>query len=355
MGSFADTNGELVLITGATGHLGFKVLTDALKAGYRVRAAVRSEARADVIVSNPDYKALNISEGQLTFSIVPDLAVEGAYDEVVQNVKYIIHIASPITTGRQFTQEEYKQYFIDPAVAGTLGLLKSAVKAPSVERVVITSSVVAIVNFIEWISGSNKVYQAEDRVSFQGGPYINEFAAYSASKVASLNESEAWYQQQKPHFDLVYIHPSFIEGRDALVKTPEQAMVGTNGVILRVVLGNVAAAPAPGNSVHNDDVARLHVEALHKERIPAGSYIASSNSPRGTLDGTRWETINEIVAKHFPEQVQSGILKNNGLQKTIKSEFDISKTEKTFGWSFQEFEPQVVSVVQMYLDVLNKN
>ena len=32
---------DLVLITGATGHLGFRVLLDALQHGYTIRAAVR--------------------------------------------------------------------------------------------------------------------------------------------------------------------------------------------------------------------------------------------------------------------------------------------------------------------------
>ncbi|KAJ5467714.1 hypothetical protein N7475_005466 [Penicillium sp. IBT 31633x] len=35
-------NKKLVLLTGATGFIGFQTLIDALKAGFRVRCAVRS-------------------------------------------------------------------------------------------------------------------------------------------------------------------------------------------------------------------------------------------------------------------------------------------------------------------------
>ena len=353
MGSIQN-NGDLVLITGATGHLGFKALLDALQAGYRIRAAVRSESKANTITSNPDFKALSIPEGQLTFAIVPDLQTPGAYDEAVKGVKYVIHIASPITTGNQLTSDQFHEYFIKPAVAGTIGMLQSAAKSPSVERVVITSSIVAILNFMTMMTGGDKVITAEDRIATPEGPYANEFHAYSASKTAALNEAEAWIAKEKPHFDLVHIHPSFIEGRDALIKTPEDAMTGTNGVVLRVVLGEKAPFALPGNTVHNDDVARLHVEALNKAKIPAGSYVASSNTPHSTHGGTRWETINEIVAKNFPEQIKAGLLKNTGLQPSVKNDIDVSKTEKTFGWNLQEFESQVKSVVQMYLDVLPK-
>jgi nucleoside-diphosphate-sugar epimerase len=354
MGSIQENNRELVLITGATGHLGFKTLLDALTAGYRVRAAVRSDAKAKVITSNPDFKALNIPEGQLSFVIVPDLQEPGAYDEAVKDAKYVIHIASPITTGGKLTSEQYHEYFVKPAVAGTVGMLQSAAKSPSVQRVVITSSIVAVIPFMTMMGGSDRTYTVEDRIPFPEGPYANEFHAYSASKTAALNEAEAWMAKEKPQFDLVHIHPSFIEGRDALVKNPEEAMVGTNGAILRVVTGQTAPFAYPGATVHNDDVARLHVEALQPSKIPAGSYIASSNTPHGTLGGTRLETINEIVAKEFPEQVKSGLLPNNGLQPSVKVDFDVTKTEKTFGWNLQEFPAQVKSVVQMYLDVLPK-
>jgi nucleoside-diphosphate-sugar epimerase len=352
MGSVPDHTSELVLITGATGHLGFKTLLDALEAGYQVRAAVRSDSKAKLITSNAAFKAANIPEGQLTFVIVPDLAVPGAYDEAVKDVKYVIHIASPIPTGSKLTQAQFKEHFIKPAVQGTVGMLESAAKSPSVRRVVITSSVVAIVPFEKMISGSeDNIYTAEDRVPFSDGPYTDEFQAYSASKTAALNEAEAWMAKTKPHFDLVHIHPSYVEGRDELVHTKEEAMAGTNAIILRAVTGVKAPFPLAGATVHNDDVARLHVDALLVDKIPARSYIANSNTPEGTLNGTQWETVNEIVSRNFPEAIKEGLFSNDGLLSSVHLKFSSEKTEKTFGWKLQGFEAQVKSVVGMYIDV----
>ena len=355
MGSIQDHVSELVLITGATGHVGFKTLLDALEAGYRVRAAVRSESKAQVITSNPVFKAANIPEGQLSFVIVPDLTVPGAYDEAVKDVKYVIHIASPITTGGKLTEAQYKEYFIKPAVQGTIGMLESAAKSPSVRRVVITSSIAAVIPFEKIMSGSDDhTYTAEDRIPFPDGPYVNEFHAYSASKTAALNEAEAWMAKTKPQFDLVHIHPSYIEGKDDLVRTKEEAMVGTNGIVLRAATGVKAPYPVAGTTVHNDDVARLHVESLLVDKITAGSYIASSNTPHGTLNGTQWETVNEIVARNFPEAVKEGVFSNDGFQPSVSVKVSNEKTEKTFGWKLQEFEAQVKSVVGMYIDVATR-
>jgi len=333
---------SLILLTGGTGHLGFKALRDALDAGYRVRAAVRSQAKADSIRNNPLVKATHHVDN-IEFIIVPDLSVPGAYDEAVKGVDYIIHIASPITQGYE-TQEDFKENLIKPAVTGTVGILDSANKAPSVKRIVITSSLVAVASFPTLMGATGEVINSQQRVPFDEGPYPAEFAAYSASKVLALNKAEEWTAQNKPSFDLVFIHPSFIEGRNDLVTSAENVFEGTNAIVLGMAVGKANPGMAlPGVTVHNDDVARLHVEALNP-KIPAGSYGASWNSDE-TLSGSRWETVAEIVKKHFSDFSPNAI-------KSIPVKFDTSSTEKVFGWKFQSLEGQVQSVVGHYVELL---
>jgi len=323
--------------------LGFKTLRDALNAGYRVRAAVRSEAKADSIRNNSLVKATHHIDN-IEFVIVPDLSVPGAYDEAVQGVDYIIHIASPITQGFS-TEEDYKEKLIKPAVTGTVGILDSAKKAPSVKRIVITSSVVAVASFGSIMTPDSPVITAEQRVAFEEGPYPAEFAAYSASKVLALNKAEEWLAQNKPSFDVVFIHPSFIEGRNDLVTSAEGAFEGTNAVILGQAVGKADPNLAlPAITVHNDDVSRLHVEALNP-KIPAGSYGASWNADE-KLAGTTWGDIGAIVKKHFPQ------FSNANAIKSISKHFDTSNTEKVFGWKFQSYESQVQSVVGHYVELL---
>jgi hypothetical protein len=119
--------------------VGFRTLVLALQKGYRVRCAVRNSAGFDKIKSLPPVAPyLN----QLESIVVPDITVDGAYDEAVQGVKYIIHCASPLALPH-FT--DYENEIIAPAVKGTVGMLESANKVPGIERVVITASVASIV------------------------------------------------------------------------------------------------------------------------------------------------------------------------------------------------------------------
>lgn len=87
--------GSLLLITGATGFVGFRVLCFALEYGYRVRAVVRSEAKAEILRSNSDLKALGRLD-HLEFTFVPDFVKSGAFDMATEGVDFIIHCASPI-------------------------------------------------------------------------------------------------------------------------------------------------------------------------------------------------------------------------------------------------------------------
>ncbi|TWU73195.1 hypothetical protein ED733_004315 [Metarhizium rileyi] len=76
--------GNLVLLTGATGMIGFKTLALLLEDGYAVRAAVRTQAGFDKISSLPSVQKYR---SQLTSFIVPEITVPGAYDEAVKGVK----------------------------------------------------------------------------------------------------------------------------------------------------------------------------------------------------------------------------------------------------------------------------
>lgn len=344
------SSSPLVLITGATGHLGFRTLLDLLAAGYRVRAAVRSEAKKQTILSNPVYKALNTPADRLSFVIVPDLTATGAYDDAVKGAGLVVHIASPIPSSASTPASDHKRAFIDPAVRGTVGMLEAAATEPGVRRVVITSSVVAIKPFAQIAAGDGgEATRAEDRIPSPPGPYVNDFEAYSASKVTALNEAERWIADRKPAFDVVFVHPSFIEGRDELATTRAQAGAGTNRYIIMPATGVSNPKPLATALVHNDDVARIHVQALDR-KIPAGSYIASYNS-QGRTDGVQWEDVNKYVSEYFPDAIKTGILSNSGKQHSVENNLDTSKTESTFGWKFQGLDSMVKSVVGHFVEL----
>ena|ERR1700761_4260451 len=87
---------DLVLVTGATGHLGFRTLVFTLEHGFRARIALRRLEQAEKIKSASSIKPFLDS---IEFVQVPDIIAPNAYDEAVKGVKYVIHIASPIYSG----------------------------------------------------------------------------------------------------------------------------------------------------------------------------------------------------------------------------------------------------------------
>ncbi|KLU85178.1 hypothetical protein MAPG_04208 [Magnaporthiopsis poae ATCC 64411] len=294
---------ELVLITGATGHVGSATLLHLLRAGYMVRAAVRSEDKATKILARPRIQqalAANshieaiTGRSQLSFVVVPDITAPGAYDEAARGTTLVIHIASPLVTGDEVPLARHNEYFIRPAVRGTLGMLEAAHRAGTVRRVVITSSIVSLVP-VDRMEGTTATENTTpvrpcDRVPFPEEPYTSEFAAYAASKVASLARAEAWLCQ----------------------------------------IGRTRGIPA----------------ALERDRVPGNrSYVLSDPRP------TTWNDARDIARRRFPEAVESRLLVAKGSVDTTPLPVDASLTEEVFGFKFASFEEQVVSTVSHFLDL----
>lgn len=94
----------------------------------------------------------------------------------------------------------------------------------------------------------------------------------------------------------------------------------------------------------------MHVRALDPKITGNQSFIISSSGH----DGTKWNDVKDIVAKHFPIAVQGEALPSDGDAPTFELRCDSEKVQKAFGFRLQSFEEQVVDVVQQYLEVIGK-
>lgn len=171
---------QRVLLTGANGFVGSHILDQLLSRGLSVRGIVRSQAKAQQVLSDfPNYGS------QLDFGIVPDITAPGAFDKVVQSsppFDTVIHTASPFL----YRVISDNREFLDPAIKGTLEVLKSLkAHAPSVKRVVITSSCAAVVDFsAPAVTTPPKVYTDGDwnPTTWEGALTGTTNNAYQASK-----------------------------------------------------------------------------------------------------------------------------------------------------------------------------
>ncbi|KAG8741620.1 methylglyoxal reductase (NADPH-dependent) gre2 [Ceratobasidium sp. 414] len=197
-----------VLLTGGNGFIAVHITVLLLQRGYRITTTVRSESKTKYL---RDKFSEAVSSGQLKFSIVEDVTVSGAFDEVLKSNSFdaVIHTSSPVITN----PKDIKDDVLIPAIHGTTEILKATkAHAPAVKRVVVTSSNAAIVDR----SKGNRpgyVYSEKDwnPITFEQAQ-TNPWLGYTGSK--TLAEKAAWdfMGAEKPGFDLVTICPPMVYG-----------------------------------------------------------------------------------------------------------------------------------------------
>lgn len=347
----------LVLLTGATGFVGYLTLIDLLNSGYRVRVAVRSQAKANKVSAAPSVKAISPSPNTLSFAVVPDMATDGAFDDAAKDVTYIVHIASPVPSfgaDTALTAEQYEKYFVQDAVASHVNILKSAAAAGgSVKRVVLTSSCMGIMPF-EYYTGAptvdyNVIFGPTSRAPTPTGPFSNEVQAYAGGKVAALNAAEKWMAEngETVAFDLINIIPGFIFGRNELAESVAELRVGsTNSILLNLLLGSKNEWPYNGNAILGTDVAKLHVLALDPKVKGNQSFVASTP--------IIWEDAMDVLRTTFSAELEAGRFSVEGKQPTLPIKMDGTKTEEALGIKFAPYEDQVKQVAEQYLELLAK-
>jgi len=83
----------LILITGATGLLGFRTLVLALQAGYRARIVYRRDGQPEQIRATKSIQP-HLSDTEVF--CVSDMTASDAFDDAVRGVDFVVHIASPV-------------------------------------------------------------------------------------------------------------------------------------------------------------------------------------------------------------------------------------------------------------------
>ncbi|KAI4276541.1 MAG: hypothetical protein LQ337_002423 [Flavoplaca oasis] len=146
--------------------------------------------------------------------------------------------------------------------------------------------------------------------------------------------------------------PSFVVGKHELLTTPED-IIGpktSNAVPLAPIFAEGMPFPLPGNTVHIEDVASIHIAALDPTIEGNQDFVLDA----GGLEGIIWDDAKEIVKRRFPEAVEKGLLPLQGSSATRDSKVDGSKAERVFGLKYKDFEEQIVSIVAQYLEAVER-
>lgn len=253
-----------VLVTGATGYVAGWLVRDLLAAGVTVHAAVRDPESAEKL---HHLKALaENSSGEIRF-FRADLLDDGAFAEAMRGCGTVFHTASPFTSNFTDAQKE----LVDPALLGTRNVLVQATKAPSVRRVVVTSSCAAIYS------------DAADCAQVPGGVLTEavwnttsslSYQPYSYSKTVA--EQEAWrIAESQSGWDLVTINPCLVMGPAIGGKPTSESFS-----IMQRGGGGDFKSGAPRiamGMVDVRDVAEAHIAAAFTPEA-AGRHIVSGHS-----------------------------------------------------------------------------
>ncbi|RPB16966.1 ketoreductase [Morchella conica CCBAS932] len=329
-----------ILLTGASGFIASHILEKLLARGYSVRFTVRSEDKAQKLLAAHSSHA-----SQLDYVLVPDIVVPGAFDAAVQSdppFDGILHTASPF----HFNVTDPQKQLMEPAIQGTVGILQAAQKyAPSVKRIVITSSFAAIFDAAQG-SYPGKTYTEADwnPITWETG-LENPLNGYRASK--KLAEKAAWefVEREKPGFDIATINPPMVFGPPKPYISSLESLNTSNERTLNFIRGKCKQGlPHSGVFLWTDvrEVAEAHILAFEKPDAANKRFLISSNEYFSN------QMIVDIIAKCFPEyadQFPEVREPNDGLPEEGCYKVDNSRSREILGMSYRPLEECVRDLV----------
>ena len=254
-----------VLVTGGNGYVASWVVKRLLEMGLDVHATVRDP---DDPRKTAKLAALaRDSPGTLSF-FRADLVDPDGFDAPMLGCGLVFHIASPLIVR---SVEDPVRDLIEPATAGTRHVLDAANRTPSVRRVVLTSSIVAIygdASDLEQIDGDRFDETHWNTTSGE------RHQPYSYSK--TLSERLAWEMAgRQSRWDLVVLNPGLVLGPGLSPNTRAE------GVLMMLDLGSgyyrFGAPDLEFAVVDVRDVAEAHLRAALTPQA-SGRHILVSES-----------------------------------------------------------------------------
>ncbi|KAI0873868.1 hypothetical protein GGS24DRAFT_501338 [Hypoxylon argillaceum] len=341
-----DTPRETVVIIGLFSFLGYATAVQAIDSGYQVRAVFSTVQLGDMkdFLSTFPERCID----HIRFAVIGKLVVK----ELVEHFKgaSCIYVASlflpiPICTTPKL---------IKANVWILCEIIEAATLCRHIKRIVFTSSITAYFKpeeLDDWV-GTKEIFgeyapvyiDSYRELSHRWNP---EMATYIGSRTTDLILAEiAIALDGSLHFDLVCIMVTNVFGPDRMKTTLEGFNQGSNAKLLNHILGK-GRERLLGVSVHIDDVARCHVEAL-SPKVPRGRYILTGGS-------TNWFDAMLIVKEHYPKLICSVFTTEDVPTRITPCTIGNRRTRMVFGNTFKAFEEQVKDTVDFYLHLQEKN
>jgi dihydroflavonol-4-reductase len=278
MSTLPSASEQLVCVTGANGYVASHVVRELLARGHRVRGTVRNP---DDPAKTHHLKSLRGADERLEL-MQAELGDPEGFHRALQGCTALLHTASPA----RFAAKDPQREIVDPAINGTRHVLAAAADAGSVERVVLTSSVAAIMR-----------YDRAPDYEFTEDDWCEDATVesnpYGLAKTSA--ERAAWdFHASLPaasRFSLVTINPSVVFGpvlaRAHLKTSPN--------IVFDMLTGTFPGCPRMiFNVVDVREVAQAHVTALENASLE-GRFIVSQSMQS-------WQQLAQLLASEYPQR-----------------------------------------------------
>jgi len=319
------------MVTGVTGYIGQHCGAELLRQGYEVVGTIRSMEKAEAVRKGISKVA---PIDNLTF-VEADLMSDDGWSEAMAGCKYVLHVASPFIIAAPEDENE----IISPAVDGTLRVLSTA-EATGVERVVVTSSLVAV------IAGKLSGHYGTDSWSDPNA----DIGTYAKSK--TLAEQAAWKYAKANDVALVVINPGGVMGPTLTGKVEGESLT----LISDIIEGKYPLIPNISiGFIDVRDVAKLHVAAMTAEEAVGKRFIASSDEPlhfkevTGILKNAGYKKASTRQAPKFLLKIMSlfddqvkGLLPMVGERQTVANQ----ETYEILGWEPTPMEQSLIETAE---------
>ncbi|KAG8529930.1 uncharacterized protein KY384_005411 [Bacidia gigantensis] len=328
-------------LTGGTGFIAAHILDKLLEADHSVVTSVRSHEKGQWILKNHP----GVSKDKLSYAIVEDIAKEGAFDEAIKSdppFDTVIHASSPF----HFNTNDSKKDLLDPAIIGTTGILKAIKRsAPTVKRVVITSSFASIIDGSKGMR-PGYVYSEKDWNPVTEDEAVqNASLGYRASKTFAERAAWDFVEKEKPNFTLATMCPPLVLGPIIHHLQSLDSLNTSNQRVYNIMSGKAKEElPPTGTFLWIDvrDLAFAHVRAASMEEAQNKRFFITA----GYFSN---EEIADIIRDNFPERkeklpakgVKGGGYPEDGLYK-----YDNSRTKKVLGIEFKSLKESIVDTVK---------
>lgn len=283
-----------VLISGATGFIALHTIKQLLEKGYIVVGTVRNDQKGkglEQLLQNENF----------SYEVVPRIEEENAFDSFVKNhpeATVFIHPASPFL----FEINSVKDDLLVPAVNGTVNALLAIQKyGPQISRVVVTSSYVAMADYVNMV-GPQQIdnEQSWNKITWEES-LENSVTGYVGSK--KFAEKAAWdfVEKEKPTFALAVVNPVFVFGPQPFDEQAKSKKLNTSSEIINSLTDLTSKDDLPqysGFAVDVRDVAAAHIAAFEKE-LAKNQRLFLVSGPFNE------QTILDVLHEDFPEQTKN--------------------------------------------------